>query len=144
VRGATSALKAVTARARGCTRTKEIYGEGSLYTRQTTRCSRGMAAFDLQISVSVTAVNYTEVIRGGARTQSDRKPPSFFLPKRSAAAAQRRRPQRRPPRLLPCLAAAKAEAARLAAEEAERAAAAARAKLVEAKAKVAAVLTRQS
>jgi hypothetical protein len=30
VRGATSALKAVTARARGCTRTKEIYGEGSL------------------------------------------------------------------------------------------------------------------
>ena len=36
------------------------------------------------------------------------------------------------------------EAARLAAEEAERAAAAARAKLVEAKAKVAAVLTRQS
>jgi hypothetical protein len=37
VRGATSALKAVTARARGCTRTKEIYGEGSLYYMYCTR-----------------------------------------------------------------------------------------------------------
>ena len=35
VRGATSALKAVTARARGCRRTKEIYREDSLYGRPT-------------------------------------------------------------------------------------------------------------